>query len=150
MPGQKRLIPLYQGIEKQIMKNELANKNKVFVVDDDLSMLEYVKSILKKWGYQFSSCNNGEECVEKIKEEKPDLILLDVMLTGIDGITVCRRLKSDKEISYIPIIITTSLTDSTTIRDAHAFGAIDYISKPFDKNLLKTKIEKAILQTPVK
>lgn len=121
---------------------------KIFIVDDEPTIVEYVTVILEKASYQVSSCENGTDAIEKIRAEKPDLILLDVMLPDVDGITICRQIKSNPKTNAIPVILLTSLTDATTIRDAQLFGVSDYISKPFDAKVLKAKIEKALSKRP--
>ena len=122
---------------------------KILAVDDDPSIIEFLKTIIENWGYRYSSCENGMDAAVKIKQERPDLILLDVMLPDMDGITLCRRIRAASPQDPIPMIVITSLTDAATVQDAILFGAIDYVSKPFDQQILKSKIEKA-LQTTVK
>lgn len=147
MLGQGKLILLYRDIEEKIEFPHFKNMKKIFVVDDEPAILEYMKTFLGKLGYQFAFCENGADALGKISQENPDLVLLDVMLPDIDGITLCRRLRANAQTSHIPVIMVTSLTDATTIHDAHLFGALDYIPKPFDPEFLKTKIEKALLKS---
>ena len=116
---------------------------KILVVDDEPSVVDYVETILHNWKYETCSCENGSSLMDIVAAEKPDLILLDVMLPDIDGITLCHRLKSNPKTNSIPVIMLTSLTDVTTVHEAILYGASDYVSKPVDVPSLKTKIEKA-------
>lgn len=114
------------------------------MVEDEPSVQDYLRTILQNWGYETASVENGSDAIEKIVIEKPDLILLDVMLPDMDGITLCRKFHNHPQISRIPVIMLTSLSDATTIGDALLFGAKDYVSKPFDQAVLKSKIEKIL------
>jgi len=117
---------------------------KIFVVDDEVTVLEYVKTALQNLDYQIFCADNAEEGIKRITEEKPDLILLDIMLPDMDGISVCRKLRSGPVTKDIPIIILTSLSDAATIQNAFFYGAADFMPKPFDLKILKSKIEKAL------
>ena len=123
---------------------------KILVVDDDAYVQEYIRKCLENWGYTCTGCDNGHDVIAKVTENPPDLILLDVMLPDMDGITICRRLRSNPKSSHIPIIMVTSLTDATTIHDAHLFGAADYLPKPFEIDVLKSKVEKMLALNPAK
>ena len=121
----------------------MPSPKKVFVADDDPTVQDYLKTLLEDWGYEVGSSENGSDALQRITEEGPDLVLMDVILPDMDGITLCRRLKLNPKTSQIPILVLTSLTDSTTSRDAKFFGASDCIGKPFDPKFLKSKIEEA-------
>lgn len=120
---------------------------KIFIIDDEPSVQEYLKTILHNWGYETVGVENGLDAADKIVLENPDLILLDVMLPDIDGITLCRKFHNHPKISRIPVIMVTSLSDATTIHDALLFGARDYVTKPFDHAILKKKIEEVLGKT---
>ncbi len=117
---------------------------KIFVIEDDPIILEYLENTLEDFGYKVASCSKGSEVQAKMDGEKIDLILMDVMLPDTDGITLCRQLHSNDKTSGIPIIMLTCLSDSNTIRDAFAFGAVDFIAKPFTRANLKSRIQKAL------
>ena len=83
----------------------------IFVVDDDEDIRELLKYNLEKSGHAVITCENGVVCLEKIKNHKPDLILLDVMMPEIDGFETCRRIKANPRLAGIPIVFVTALTD---------------------------------------
>ncbi len=124
----------------------MESKIKILIVDDEPSILEYIGTVLEKTGYDVISCQNGADVMKLAQEQNPALILLDIMLPDIDGITVCRRVKSNPQTMHIPVIIVTSLTDAATVQDAHLFGAYDYLSKPFDDKVLREKVSKIVLK----
>jgi two-component system alkaline phosphatase synthesis response regulator PhoP len=109
---------------------------KILVVDDEENILELVDYNLKKEGYQVSSVMSGEEALESARSLKPDLILLDLMLPGVDGLEVCKILKSDPITATIPIIMLTAKGEETDIVTGLELGADDYISKPFSPRVL--------------
>jgi DNA-binding response OmpR family regulator len=116
---------------KQIMK-------KVLIVDDNSDILWVVETILKRYGFDVLSTLKGEEVMAKTKKYNPQLILLDVFLSGIDGIEVCNTLKSTPETKNIPIIMFSAHTNS---QDLMKFcKADDFVAKPFDSNELVKKI----------
>lgn len=117
---------------------------KIFAVDDEGGIIEFLKFSIENMGYQFSSADTALSAIKKIEEEKPDLILVDIMLSDMDGISLCRRLKSNPKTREIPIIMLTSLTDSVTVQEAFFHGAAAYIPKPFDHDLIKSKIEEIL------
>lgn len=123
-------------------------KKRIFVVEDDQTIRDYIVMVLKKFKYHVSSSENGAKAVEKIAQENPDLVLLDVMLPDMDGISVCKNLRANPKTDHIPVIMLTCLTDSATIRDAHLYGAVDFIAKPFDQKTLKARIDKALSKIP--
>jgi two-component sensor histidine kinase len=120
---------------------------RILVVDDEEMNLELIGEILKHHGYSYETAQNGAEALEKAREFKPDLVLLDVMMPRMDGYEVCRKLKRDLLTENIPVVMITSLTDRESRLKGLEAGANDFISKPVDttelmirtKNLLKIK-----------
>ena len=108
----------------------MANE-KILVVDDEEHILELIKFNLESAGYQVVTAENGEDALRLCSEEKPDLVLLDIMLPGIDGLEVCRRLKSQKETMLIPIIMITTKGEEVDKIIGLELEADDYITKPF-------------------
>jgi len=104
---------------------------KVLIVDDVPANLDLLGHILKRDGLEISVACTGEKALEVISRSKPDLILLDIMMPGIDGYEVCQRLKADESAKDIPIIFITALNGTEDIMRAFSSGAIDYITKPF-------------------
>jgi CheY-like chemotaxis protein len=111
---------------------------KVLIVDDNSDILWVVETILKRYGFDVLSTLKGEEVLAKTKKYNPQLILLDVFLSGMDGIEVCNTLKSTPETKNIPIIMFSAHTNS---QDLMKFcKADDFVAKPFDSNELVKKI----------
>src|SRR5581483_4579968 len=112
-------------------------KKKILVVDDDESILDALSLILEEEGYTVQSTIKGTEIYNKIKSFKPDLILLDVLISGSDGRQICKNLKHLDATRKIPIIMISA--HPTANQGAYDCGADDYLPKPFDtKELLQT------------
>lgn len=112
--------------------------NRVLVVDDNTDILWVVEIILKRYGFNVMTTLKGEEVLAKTKMFSPQLILLDVFLSGIDGIDVCNTLKATPETKDIPVIM---ISAHTNFKDIKKFcKADDFIAKPFDANELVKKI----------
>ncbi|OQX96038.1 hypothetical protein B6I21_02255 [candidate division KSB1 bacterium 4572_119] len=114
---------------------------KILAIDDDKTVRLLVSHSLTKAGHQVVMAENGEEGLQKAVEENPDLILLDVMMPGIDGLQVCSQLKNDEPTKSIPIFMLTGKTQMQDIEEALSKGADNYISKPFDPLKLGKIIE---------
>lgn len=118
--------------------------NKILIVDDVMSNVLLLKVLLKNEKYNIVTANNGTEALSQVIEEKPDLILLDVMMPDLDGFEVCERLKKDKETAGIPIIFLTALNNTSDIVKGFQVGANDFISKPFNKEELLIRVKHQI------
>ncbi len=118
--------------------------NKILIVDDVISNVLLLKVLLKNEKYNIVTANNGTEALSQVLEEKPDLILLDVMMPDLDGFEVCERLKKDKETAGIPIIFLTALNNTSDIVKGFQVGANDFISKPFNKEELLIRVKHQI------
>ena len=114
---------------------------KLLVVDDVQTNVLLLKALLGKEGYGILVANNGQEALEVIRNENPDLILLDVMMPGMDGFEVAERLKSEEFRCEIPIIFLTALDDTQSIVNGFKLGVSDFISKPFRKEELMVRIK---------
>ena len=114
---------------------------KLLVVDDVQTNVLLLKALLGKEGYGILVANNGQEALEVIRNENPDLILLDVMMPGMDGFEVAERLKSEEYRCEIPIIFLTALDDTQSIVNGFKLGVGDFISKPFRKEELMVRIK---------
>ena len=111
----------------------------VLVVDDDTSVRELMKRSLSREGFRVLLARSGEEGLKLVKERKPDIITLDVMMPGMDGWSVLTRLKSDPETEDIPVILVTMIDDKNM---GYSLGALDYLTKPIDKKRLLRILEK--------
>jgi len=123
---------------------ENANMGKILVVDDEQDIVTIVGKVLKKNGYEVMTANDGLECIEKVSEELPDLILLDNIMPNMDGPSVLSKLKASKKTADIPVIMVTALADQEHITGAQKGGAVEYIIKPFDYTVLLEKIAQVL------
>ena len=115
------------------------SKAKILVVDDDASSLELIEAMLVPNGYEIITTNDGSKAVAIIVEKKPDLILLDIMMPGLDGYSTLTKIKENKTISKIPVVMLTAMGFQLNKELALRFGAVGYITKPVDLDeLLKT------------
>jgi two-component system, OmpR family, alkaline phosphatase synthesis response regulator PhoP len=115
-------------------------KEKILVVDDEEDILELVRYNLSREGYKVLSATSGEEGLKSARAEKPDLIILDLMLPGVDGLDVTRRLKGDEATRKIPIVMLTAKGEESDIVTGLELGAEDYITKPFSAKVLVARI----------
>lgn len=120
-------------------------KEKIFVVDDEEDILDLVEYYLSKEGFQVNRFVSGEDVLQALRQQMPDLILLDLMLPGVDGLDVCRIIKRDADFSDIPIIMITAKGEEADIVSGLELGAEDYIVKPFSGRVLIARI-KAVLR----
>ncbi len=126
---------------------ETNKQQKILIVDDDEMGLKLFAAVLENYDYIYETARNGIEALEKTKEMSPDLIFLDIMMPGMDGFEVCRRLKKDPETKHIPVIMVTSLADKDAKIKGLKSGVNDFLTKPIDsielmvtaQNLLKIK-----------
>lgn len=122
----------------------MTSKAKIVIIDDDENIIHILEARLSSYGYKVVSFQNGENIIDKIKLEKPNLILLDILMPNKDGFIVCSELKENKHTKNIPIIMLTSKTDTESVKKALYLGAVDYIAKPFNPSLIIQKIENVL------
>jgi len=113
---------------------------KAIIVEDHPDLMEILSLQLEALGYSVISANNGMEGVEKAVTEKPDLILMDIMMPGMDGREATRRIRSNPETKDIPILAATVLFTESDLRSCIEAGCNDYIVKPFSHQELREKI----------
>ena len=118
---------------------------KVLIVDDEEHIVELLQFNLVNAGYKVITANNGLDALKKVKENKPDLLLLDLMLPGMDGLDVCKEIKRDKETSKTSIIMLTAKSEELDKILGLELGADDYITKPFSIRELLARV-KAVLR----
>jgi two-component system, sensor histidine kinase and response regulator len=112
------------------MRNEKYTAD-ILIVDDITANLKVLGGILKDEGYKVRPVLNGELALQVAQKEKPDLILLDIMMPGMDGYEVCTRIKSNPDLKDIPVIFISALNDTNDLVKAFQSGGVDYITKPF-------------------
>ncbi|MBU6221855.1 MAG: response regulator transcription factor [Planctomycetes bacterium] len=122
-----------------------AGGQSVLVVDDEEDLLELVRYNLTREGYRVTCVATGEEALKAARKQPPDLIVLDLMLPAVDGLEVCRRLKSESKTRDIPIIMLTAKSEEGDMVAGLERGADDYISKPFSPRVLTARV-KALLR----
>jgi CheY-like chemotaxis protein len=115
-------------------------KIKVLIVDDARTIRFHERGLLEEMGYEVDEATDGFNALEKIKNAKPDLMLMDIMMPNMNGIECCRRIKSDPDLKEIKIIIVTSENEYGRVKEAFRAGCDDYISKPIDKVEITRKI----------
>jgi two-component system, OmpR family, alkaline phosphatase synthesis response regulator PhoP len=120
-------------------------REKILVVDDEEDILELIRYNLAKEGYQVSTATSGEEALTKARQEMPDLILLDLMLPGLDGLDVCQELKRQPNTRQISIVMVTARTEDVDVVTGLEMGSDDYITKPFSPRVVLARI-KAVLR----
>jgi CheY-like chemotaxis protein len=113
---------------------------RVLVAEDDPDTLAVIRLALRKAGHTILAVENGAEVSARVSEWNPDVILLDWVMPGLDGIDVCRQLKADPHTRDVPVVFLTGNTDEHELQCALALGAIGYITKPFDPVTLGDKV----------
>ncbi|GAB4523925.1 MAG: hypothetical protein Tsb0014_01970 [Pleurocapsa sp.] len=116
------------------------NSSSILIVDDNHNNLEVLSETLIRAGFQVAVAIDGESAIEQIQYYKPELILLDVMMPGIDGYQTCQRIKADPESFDIPIIFMTALSDTEHKVRGFSIGAVDYITKPFQREEVLARV----------
>ena len=112
----------------------------VLIVEDEQDIRELVSYNMLKEGYQVAAVASGEEAIEAVKSRRPDVVLLDLMLPGVDGLTVCATLKENPETNAIPVIMLTAKGVETDIVTGLNMGADDYVTKPFSPKVLLARV----------
>jgi DNA-binding response OmpR family regulator len=117
---------------------------RVLVVDDDLTVRDVVRRYLERAGHQVALADNGEDALAWIARHEPDLVVLDLMLPGIDGLEVCRRLR---ETSAVPVVMLTALGEEENRIAGLQLGADDYVTKPFSPRELALRVSSVLRRT---
>jgi len=127
----------------------MARQAKILIVDDDRVLVEATKPVLESKNYQVVAAYDGDEGLQKARDEKPDLIILDIIMPTKDGFTVCEQLKGDPELSKIPVLIMTSFAEkgketNIPVSAGLTLEAEDYIDKPVSPDQLLSRVEKML------
>jgi DNA-binding response OmpR family regulator len=120
------------------------NRKTVLIVDDEIKIVEVVKSYLEKYGYKVIEAFNGTEAMAKINTQNPSLIILDLMLPDMSGEEICARVRRE---SQIPIIMLTAKIEDINIINGLGMGADDYVTKPFSPRQLVARVEAVLRRT---
>jgi len=135
----------------------MSNRATILVVDDDPDIIKATTRVLESQGYRVIAALNGEECLEKIREEKPDLIILDLLMPKLDGFGVCRELRDNgkyTEYSDIPILIATAVREDASRRRYELETGVDldvdgYLEKPIRPLDLLHRVEKLLQKSQI-
>ncbi len=117
---------------------------KILVIDDDKDLLEITQTLLVKQGFEVETNASWDDALQKIETFQPQLILLDVFLNGIDGLDICKQLKSMPHTKHIPVMIFSGYPN--VAESIYEYGADDFIAKPFEVNDLITKMHSVLSQ----
>jgi len=119
-------------------------RKKVLIVDDEESIITVLHRYVTNAGYDYMTASNGEEALEKISQEDPDLVLLDLMMPGLNGFETCRRIRANQKTKKLPVIIITALHSEADSADAKACGANAFLVKPVNTEELIRRIQQYI------
>lgn len=119
-------------------------QKKIMVVDDEPYIARVIKFKLEQEGYAVISANDGVTGLDRIRQEKPDLVLLDVMMPGLTGYEVCQQVKADADLQGIPVVFLTAKGQERDREQGLNLGASDYITKPFSPNRLLELVKSII------
>lgn len=122
----------------------------ILVVEDEPTTLKLIKLVLQQEGYRVLTADDGPTGLRLATTMQPDLILLDIMLPGMDGFTVCRYLRQDTATLHVPVVMFTGLDRPADQRNAYAAGSDDYIVKPVRRDELLEKVRSALYFTHLK
>lgn len=117
------------------------NRKKILLVDDSLTVLMMEKMLLARQQYEIVTARNGAEGVEQARAQRPDLILMDVVMPGMDGFEAVRRIRADAVLKQVPVIMVTTRGEPTNVEAGYAAGCSDYVTKPIDGMELLTKVK---------
>jgi two-component system phosphate regulon response regulator PhoB len=120
-------------------------RENILVVEDEEHILELIRYNLAKEGYQVACAGSGEEALEMVRGDLPDLVLLDLLLPGVEGLEVCKRLKSDPKTEQVPVVMVTAKGEEADIVAGLEIGADDYVTKPFSPRVLIARV-RAVLR----
>lgn len=124
----------------------MTDKKRILIVDDEDDLRNMLKFRLEAMDYEVSEAIDGQEGLDKARSDRPDLIILDLMLPKIDGFKVCRMLKFDEKYKHIPIIMFTARAQEKDKQIGKEMGAEAYVTKPFDPDILLDKIRDLLKQ----
>jgi two-component system phosphate regulon response regulator PhoB len=125
-------------------------REKIIIIEDEADILEVIQYNLSREGFKIITSRNGEDGLAKVRKESPDLVLLDLMLPGIDGIEICRQLKQDPVTRAIPVVMVTAKGEESDIVLGLGMGADDYITKPFSPKELVARVHAVLRRGPLK
>jgi DNA-binding response OmpR family regulator len=124
-----------------VTENRQVKRERILVIEDETDILDLLRYNLKKDGFDADGASDGERGLDLARTKAYDLVLLDLMLPGIDGIEVCRRLKNDPRTEHVPVIMVTSKGEESDVLVGLSLGADDYVTKPFSVKELLARVK---------
>lgn len=128
----------------------MSKKTKIIIVEDEADILDVIEYNLSREGYIVHGFRDGERGLKAIREDHPQLVLLDLMLPGIDGLEICRKVKEDPITRDIPVIMITAKSEESDVVLGLGVGADDYVSKPFSPKELVARVKAVLRRAPLK
>jgi two-component system alkaline phosphatase synthesis response regulator PhoP len=122
----------------------------ILCVEDEADILEVIEYNLKREGYRVLLARTGTEGLERVRRDNPDIVLLDLMLPGVDGLEVCRRMKEDPLTRPIPVVMVTAKGEESDVVLGLGLGADDYVTKPFSPRELVARVRSVLRRGPLK
>ncbi len=119
-------------------------RTRILVVDDEADIRELVRLNLTREGYEVLDCETGEQALSQARAQNPDLVVLDLMLPGMDGLEVCKKLKADPKTASISIVILTAKGEEADVVAGLEVGADDYVTKPFSGKVLVARVRRLL------
>lgn len=117
---------------------------KILLVEDESVIIELVTIYLVRHGYSVITISDGSQVMDTVKQEKPDLIIMDIMIPKVSGFELCRMIKSDPELKQIPVLMLSALVQKSEIEMGIRMGANIYMTKPFENSELLANIQKLL------
>ncbi|MFO0793031.1 MAG: response regulator transcription factor [Candidatus Brocadiaceae bacterium] len=124
-------------------------KEKILVVDDEEDLLKLIRFHLEKDGYKVLTATNGEDALFLTRRERPELIILDLMLPGIDGLEVCKKIKTTPELAHTAVVMLTAKGEEVDVTVGLKLGADDYVTKPFSLKELVARVQAVLRRTQI-
>jgi len=128
-----------------VKKKDANDTTRILIVEDSPTQAEQLKYLLEQNNYTVTSANNGKQAIDQISGDRPSLVITDIVMPGMSGYELCKKIKSDEETKDIPVILLTSLANSEDVLEGLACGADNFISKPYNESYLLANIENIII-----
>jgi two-component system phosphate regulon response regulator PhoB len=126
----------------------MIKKPHILAVDDEEDLLELVRYNLSREGYQVTCLATGDGAVQAVRAQKPDLVVLDLLLPGMDGLEICRQIKQDPSLRHTPVLLLTAKSEDVDVVAGLELGADDYMTKPFSPRVLLARIRAVLRRRP--
>jgi DNA-binding response OmpR family regulator len=127
--------------------DEEPRKQRILIVDDDPVIVRLLQINFRLEGYDVDTASHGEEALERVRAQRPDVVILDVMMPGLDGWEVCRQLKANPAVRHIPVIFLSARAQDEDRQRGYALGVDEYVTKPFDPGHLVEIVRAALAKS---